>query len=76
MAKNLRARVPEDDKLVIYDRNEDVSAQFVHEYDHRDSNMGSLRIGENIEVADTAREVVERSVSPAFHLPSKNPCFI
>ena len=69
MAKNLRAKIPEDDKLVIYDRNEDVTAQFVHENDHLDSNVASLRRGKNVEVARAARDVVERSVSPAFYLP-------
>lgn len=73
MAKNLRAKVPKGDKLVIYDRNEDATTQFVHEVDCLDSNVGTPREGNNTEVADTARGVVERSVSPS---PSYNPCFI
>lgn len=75
MAKNLRAKVPENDKLVIYDRNEDVTTQFVHENNCLVSNVGSLKRGNNTEVVKTAREVVERSVSTAFHLPSHDPCF-
>lgn len=70
MVKNLRAKISEDDKLVIYDRNEDVTAQFVHEYDHVDPNAAFMRRGKNVEVARAARDVVERSVSPAFYLPS------
>lgn len=76
MAKNLRARVPKDDKLVIYDRNKDATTQFIHEYDDLDSNLASRRIGKHVEIANTAREVVERSVSSACHHPSSNPCFI
>ena len=66
MAKNLRAKVPEGDKLVIYDRNEDVTTQFVHEINDIDHDVGSLSRVNNTEVAHTARDVVERSVSPVF----------
>lgn len=69
MAKNLRAKVPEDDQLVIYDRNKDVTTQFMHEYHHLDSNLAPRKIGKNLKVANTARELIERSVSPAFHHP-------
>ena len=75
MAKNLRAKVPKDDQLVIFDRNKDVTTQLMHEYDHLDSNPASRKIGKNLKVANTAREVVERSVSPAFHHPRLKSVF-
>lgn len=76
MAKNLRAKVPEGDKLMIYDRNEDVTTQFLHQVNNLGCNVGSLRRCNHTEVANTAREVVERSVSPAFYPLSYSLCFI
>jgi hypothetical protein len=66
MAKNLRAKMPEGDRLVICDRNEKATSRFVQEASGPSSNNGAPRTAINIEVADTPRDVVEKSVSPAF----------
>ena len=54
MAKNLRAKIPSTDTLIIYDRNEDATTRFVQE-------MGQTS-GEGIEVAPSVRNVAERAV--------------
>lgn len=55
MAKNLRAKVPESDTLVIHDRNGEATSSFMRE----------IGVGKevNIEVANTPRQVAEKSVS-------------
>lgn len=50
MAKNLRAKIPASDVLIVYDRNTEATAKFVQE------------IGAGIEVANSPRGVAERSV--------------
>lgn len=51
MAKNLRAKIPERDTLVINDVNSEATAKFVEE------------VGKGVEIVGTPREVAERSVS-------------
>lgn len=68
MAKNLRAKIPATDTLVVYDRNTDATKRFVQEVGIVSSSAGAPEIGTGIEVARGPREVAERSVrhSP-FH---------
>lgn len=49
MAKNLRAKLPSSDKLIIFDKNEAATSQFAKD------NQGT-------EVATCVREVAEKSV--------------
>ena len=52
MAKNLRAKLPEGDTLVINDINKDATAQFVKE---------ALPAG-GVKIAESPREVAEQAV--------------
>lgn len=71
MAKNLRARISDADRLVIYDRNQEATTRFVAEAGHSSSNVETPRRTTNIQVANTVREVAENSVSvPFFYLRS------
>ena len=61
MAKNLRARIPEDDTLVIHDRNTEATTKFVEE-------LGAK--GDNIQVVGSPRAVAEKSVcEEVCHMP-------
>ena len=57
MAKNLRAKIPSTDKLVICDRNQEATSSFVQE-----AQAGSSGAQE-IEVVTTPRKVAEQAVS-------------
>ena len=71
MAKNLRAKIPEGDILMIYDVNKEATARFVEEVGIAASSTGAKGKGTGIEVADTPREVAEKSVShSAYHFSS------
>lgn len=59
MAKNLRAKLPSTDKLYVYDVNTTSTARFSKECD------------KHVEVASSAREAAERSVSCASYMPFK-----
>ena len=61
MAKNLRAKIPESDTLVICDVNTDATKKFVDEFGVK--GKGSL-----VEIAANSREVAERSVSGCWWL--------
>ena len=50
MAKNLRAKIPASDILVVHDRNGEATAKFVQE------------VGAGIEIATSPRKVAEKSV--------------
>lgn len=52
MARNLRAKIPESDTLIIFDTNTATTQKFLSE-----------GVGKNIEVASLPRDVAERSVS-------------
>ncbi len=56
MAKNLRAKIPASDTLVVSDRDSQATARFVRE------------IGAGIEVASSPRMVAEKSVSASASL--------
>lgn len=58
MAKNLRAKIPQSDKLVICDRNTNATDSFLRE-------VGADTQGDGrVEVVKTPRKVAEQSVSP------------
>ena len=73
MARNLRAKVPKSDKLVICDRNATATDTFVREIGAGSEGDGS------VEVVKTPRKVAEQSVSisspphasPKDFVPSK-----
>ena len=52
MAKNLRAKIPESDKMVVHDVNPAVTEKFAKE-------IGNVDVGENV------REVAEKTVCGA-----------
>lgn len=56
MARNLRAKIPRSDTLVVYDRNAETSAKFAQE-------IGAEVKGGNIEVATSSRVIAQKSVS-------------
>ena len=57
MAKNLRAKIPEEDTLLIHDRNAEATGMFAEE----------MR-GKGVEVVESSRELAERSVSLFFSI--------
>ena len=59
MAKNLRAKIPATDKLVICDRNQEATSSFVQEAEAGSSGA------QEIEVVSTPRKVAEQAVSDA-----------
>lgn len=59
MAKNLRAKIPAADTLVIRDVNEEATKRFVAEAKEAATGADENRV----EIAQTAREVAEKSVS-------------
>lgn len=65
MAKNLRARISEGDKLVIFDRNSETTSKFLKEVGIAESSLGAKSKGTGIEIVNSPREVVQKSVSAA-----------
>lgn len=63
MALNLRYKVAGADKLVIYDRNTDVTTELVDEVRVAASSRGMAGNGIGIEIVNSPREVAEKSVS-------------
>ncbi len=62
MARNLRAKIPATDTLVIYDRNTDATRKFAEEVGIAASAAGAPEKGTGIEIAGNPREVAEKSV--------------
>lgn len=69
MAKNLRARMPEGDTLMICDRNAEATSKFIAEVGIAAASVGADRKGQGIEIVNTPRELAEKSVSVALCLP-------
>ncbi|KAI9732342.1 MAG: hypothetical protein M1834_001549 [Cirrosporium novae-zelandiae] len=69
MAKNLRAKIPESDSLIIYDTNVNTTDKFVKEAGVTTSNHGVSFKGTRIEIASGCREVAERSDTIITVLP-------
>jgi hypothetical protein len=60
MAKNLRAKIPEADTLIICDTNPKATEKFVEEAGIATSSTGK---GTGIHIAEDPREVAQKSVS-------------
>ena len=65
MAKNLRAKIPATDTLVIRDVNEETAARFVEEARKDAKSNGAGENTAKVLIARDAREVAEQSVSRA-----------
>ena len=66
MARNLRAKIPAEDTLLVWDVNPEASQRVVTE----EQQNGAT----NIKVADGARQIAEEAVqSPLFPLPTFPP---
>lgn len=63
MAKNLRAKIPASDTLIVHDVNEQTMRQFVDEA--KTTSTGP------VEFTDSARTVAEKSVSLVRHWNQK-----
>lgn len=64
MAKNLRAKIPASDTLIIHDRNKEATASFIHEVGiARDNSNSNNEMGlMGIEIANSPRAVAEKAV--------------
>lgn len=64
MAKNLRAKIPANDTLIIHDRNKEATADFVHEVGiARDNPTSNNEMGlMGIEIASSPKAVAEKAV--------------
>ena len=64
MAKNLRAKIPASDSLIIYDRNKDATANFIQEVGiARENSTSNNEMGlMGIEIATSPRAVAEKAV--------------
>lgn len=72
MAKNLRAKIPSADTLLIRDVNEEAAKRFVAETEEIARNSGANPGEGRVQIAASAREIAEQSVSLMFdrHLDS------
>ncbi len=64
MAKNLRAKIPASDTLIIHDRNKEATASFVDEVGiARDNPTSNNEMGlMGIEIASSPRAVADKAV--------------
>lgn len=60
MAKNLRAKIPDSDTLIVCDVNKEAAKKFADEVGVAASGTGK---GLGVEIANNSREVAEKSVS-------------
>ena len=63
MAKNLRAKIPETDTLIICDTNPKATEKFVEEVGIATSSTNAPGKGTGIHIAKNPREVAQKSVS-------------
>lgn len=63
MAKNLRAKIPASDTLVIRDVNTEAMDRFVRETREAAKSTGAGADGMKVEIAESPRQVAEKSVS-------------
>ena len=78
MAKNLRAKLPPNDTLYIYDKNKEATSKFLQEVGIAAGSAGAGERGMNIEIAACVRDVAEKSVRAAapkwfLCLPHEHP---
>jgi 3-hydroxyisobutyrate dehydrogenase len=62
MAKNLRAKIPASDTLIVRDINEDAMKRFVAEAQEAARSTGAGAGEGLVEIAENTREVAEKSV--------------
>ena len=62
MANNLRAKIPASDTLIVRDVNEDVMKRFAAEARETAQSNGACPNECQVEIAQNAREVAEKSV--------------
>jgi 3-hydroxyisobutyrate dehydrogenase len=65
MAKNLHAKIPPTDTLLIRDVNEESTARFLREAGETAKSSGASDTMPNVIVAESARDIAEQSVSSA-----------
>ena len=63
MAKNLRAKIPKSDTIIVHDVNKEITAKFAKEH-------------EGTEVAHNVREVAEKSVRTEHSLLLFARCYV
>lgn len=63
MARNLRAKIPSTDTLIIRDVNEEAAKRFVAEAQETARNAGVSFDENQVQIAGDARELAEKSVS-------------
>lgn len=68
MALNLRYKIAEADKLVVYDLNTDVTAELADEVRVAASSRGRAGNGIEIKIVNSPRQVAENSVSKLFSI--------
>lgn len=66
MAKNLRAKIPAEDILMVRDVNPDTAQRFAEEARQEAKKNGAKDDTWKVEVAESARDVAENSVSFGF----------
>jgi 3-hydroxyisobutyrate dehydrogenase len=71
MAKNLRAKIPASDTLIVRDINEDAMKRFVAEAQEAARSTGAGAGEGLVEIAENAREVAEKSV---WFVPCASNC--
>ena len=77
MAKNLRAKIPASDTLIIRDINENTAKRFVEENQEAVRNSGAKEGTSRVLIAQNAREIAEQSVSFVLRFitpPANNSC--
>ena len=63
MAKNLRAKIPESDTLIVCDVNKKATKQFVEEVGLAASHASNHGKQMRTQIADNPQEVAQKSVS-------------
>lgn len=76
MARNLRAKLPETDNMIICDANLTATKKFVEEVGIAAASAGAQGKGKSIEIASSPREVAEASVGFQFHLLRTHQFFV
>ena len=69
MAQNLRAKAPQTDTLIIHDQNREVVRKFKEEVGIAAAGAGVEGKAKGIEVAESPREVAEKSVCAFSQCP-------
>ncbi|KAL3454305.1 6-phosphogluconate dehydrogenase [Aspergillus insuetus] len=69
MAKNLHAKIPSTDTLIIRDVNEESTARFIKEARETAKSAGATDVLPNVVVAENAREIAEKSSVIITSLP-------